>query len=114
MPRWAPGWPRQRHRSRKMIHHPAGRRRSKPVYFRPSLEPLEDRTLRAGSLLARAVPLTFFANHTAAAAGLVRTADQVVVYSFQLQAGDQVQADVDAQQIGSGLNSLLRVFNAAG
>ena len=40
--------------------------------------------------------------------------DEVDLYSVALQSGDTLDASIDAQQAGSGLTSLLRVFDANG
>jgi hypothetical protein len=79
------------------------------------LERLEERTLPSGGdTLATALPVAFRANHTAAVAGLLPTARDVTLYALSLARGDTVTAAVTAQSEGSTLDSLLRVFNAAG
>ncbi|NJQ97614.1 MAG: hypothetical protein HC784_08135 [Hydrococcus sp. CSU_1_8] len=40
--------------------------------------------------------------------------EDVDLYKVQLNAGDNLFVDIDAQDFGSPLNSVLRVFNAAG
>ena len=40
--------------------------------------------------------------------------DEVDLYSVTLQGGETLDASIDAQQAGSGLASLLRVFDANG
>ncbi len=84
-----------------------------------ALERLEDRTLLSGDTLATATALSFTTLptalvQTAHAAGFLAKADEVDLYKIHLDAGDRVTAAVSAQTSGSGLQSILRVFNAQG
>ncbi|MDB9374549.1 DVUA0089 family protein, partial [Nodularia sphaerocarpa] len=45
---------------------------------------------------------------------LVDQTEDVDMYSFELAAGDTVRIDIDAEQLGSTLDSVLRVFDAQG
>src|SRR6266581_1849104 len=79
-----------------------------------SLECLEDRTLPAGHTLAAATLLTF--NNasrpfeSAQASDFLVTPTQQDIYRVTLSVGDRVTAAVSAQNAGSALDSLLRVF----
>jgi hypothetical protein len=77
---------------------------------RPGAERLEDRTLFA--LPAVTLPLTLF--QTAHVAGRIAAADDFDLYSLSLGASDVISAAVSAQAAGSSLQSVLRVFDAAG
>src|SRR5262245_37087517 len=76
------------------------------------VERLEDRTLLSGDTLATAALLPFTAFHNAHAAGFLATPNEVDLYRLHLSAGDQIRAAVSAQTSGSGLQSLLRLFDA--
>jgi hypothetical protein len=100
-----------------MIRDALARRRRGPGAPRRqfTLERLEERTLPSGGgTLATALPVVFRANHTAAVSGLLPTPRDVTLYALTLAKGDTVTAAVAAQSEGSMLDSLLRVFNAAG
>jgi uncharacterized repeat protein (TIGR01451 family) len=91
------------------------RRRPRADLRLPTLEWLEDRTLLSGSTLQQmATPLTFTAFGTAQATHFLSDAREVDLYEVTLHAGDQLRAGVSAQTAGSGLTSLLRIFNADG
>jgi hypothetical protein len=77
-------------------------------------ERLEDRTLPAGHALASATLLPFTPFQTAAASGFLAQPNEVDLYEVSLQAGDRLQAGVSAASAGSGLQSVLRIFDAAG
>ncbi len=83
-------------------------------YRRPHLERLEDRTLLSGDTLLTAAALPFTAFGTAHAAGFIATANAVDLYEVQLGAGDRITAAISAESTGSGLQSLLRVFDNQG
>src|SRR5689334_1985868 len=87
---------------------PARRRR------RLLLEWLEDRTLLSGSTLAAATLLAFDPFGTAHAAAFLSDLHAADLYRVHLGAGDRITAAVSAQASGSGLVSLLRVFDASG
>jgi hypothetical protein len=77
-------------------------------------ERLEDRTLPAGHALASATFLPFTPFQTAEASGFLAQPNEVDLYEVSLQAGDRLQAGVSAASAGSGLQSVLRIFDAAG
>ena len=80
----------------------------------PHGEWLERRALLSTSPLDLAVPLQFGAFNDAEASRFLATGNEFDLYSLTLQKGDTMVASVSAQQSGSGLASLLRVFDAAG
>jgi hypothetical protein len=80
---------------------------------RLSLEGLEDRTLLSGSPLQTATTLAF-QHGTAQATGFLAAPRAVDLYRVDLDEGDTVHAAITAQTAGSGLRSLLRVFNDQG
>jgi hypothetical protein len=79
-----------------------------------ALEWLENRILLAGDTLATATALSFTSLQTAHVAGFLASSQTVDLYQVQLNAGDAIRASVAAQTSGSGLQSLLRVFDGAG
>src|SRR5258707_14689700 len=80
-------------------------------WSRPRLERLEDRTLLAGDTIQNATGLTFTAFNTAHAGKFVSQPDEVDLYKVaNLGAGDRISVDISAQTVGSGLQSVLRVF----
>ncbi|MCP9826154.1 pre-peptidase C-terminal domain-containing protein [Synechococcus sp. EJ6-Ellesmere] len=50
----------------------------------------------------------------ASASGFDLQSNLVDIYEFQLNAGERVTLDIDAQSVGSSLDSVLRLFNSAG
>ena len=83
-------------------------------------EILENRTLLSAALSAHTIaeaaatpPLAFKGNY-AAAHGYLTNSNDVDMAAVNLTAGDVVNVSVDAQSVGSGLDSALCVFNAAG
>src|SRR5262249_10945087 len=104
---WRGKWRQPRH---KMVRGPLGPGRR----YVPLLEALEDRTLLSGATLATALTLPFLLNGTAVQMGRLAAPQDVDLYALALASGDRVNVDVAAQSLGSGLNSALRVFNAAG
>jgi hypothetical protein len=88
---------------RSWWHNVASRRRGAVP---PSAERLEDRNLFA----IQAIPSPFTPFQTAHAAGRIAAADDFTLYAVSLGAGDVVSA----QSTGSGLHSLLRVFDPTG
>jgi hypothetical protein len=81
------------------------------------VEWLEDRVLLSADTLATAAPLNFAvlpSGGTAQASGFLSSPRDVNLYRVHLRAGDEISAEVSAQGSGSGLVSLLRVFDAAG
>ena len=87
---------------------------SYPEPTRLELEVLERRICFSNGTLLTAPSLTFHANHTAQAANFLAKPNEVDLYRVALGAGDRISAAVSAQASGSGLVSLLRVFNAEG
>lgn len=84
-------------------------------WFRlPDGEWLEQRTLLAASPLDLAVPLHFGAFNDAEVSHDLSIPDEFDLYSVTLQRGETLDASIDAQDAGSALTSLLRVFNANG
>ena len=81
---------------------------------RLSVEWLEDRTLLSNSPLAAATPLVFGPLGTAQAAHFLASPTEVDLYRVHLDARDRLSTTVSAQTAGSGLASLLRIFDAAG
>ena len=75
---------------------------------------LEPRTLLAASPLETAVPLHFGAFNDAQVSHFLSVPDEFDLYSVTLQKGETLDASIDAQNAGSALTSLLRVFNANG
>jgi hypothetical protein len=102
-------WWQQRSRRRS-------RRHPQRSFLRRRLwvEWLEDRTLPSGSTLVTASLLTFTPFHTAEAAGRLADSQAVDLYGVHLDARDQLTVRVSAQGTGSGLQSILRVFDATG
>src|SRR5689334_9737772 len=97
----------------KKVSRPRTRRRETRLraWRSPALllERLEDRTLPTA-----ATPLTFSAIQTAHADGRIAAANDFALYRVALGAGDLVTAAVSAQANGSGLQSVLRVFDSGG
>ena len=96
---------------------PAGRQARSPAStrrFRPLVEWLEDRSLLSVSPLTLAVPLEFNALQAAHVAHFLSSPSEIDLYRVTLGIGDTFNADVNAQRAGSGLASLLRVFDAHG
>ncbi len=91
-----------------------GQPRRRWSFWLPDGEWLEPRTLLAASPLDLAVPLHFGAYNDAEVSHFLSIPNEVDLYSVPLQAGEIVSASVDAQQAGSGLTSLLRIFDANG
>ncbi len=89
-------------------------RRRQPIQ-RFNLERLEERTLlSAGPTLATAVPLMFTDFSTAQASSFIVQPNAVDLYEVPLKSGDRLAAAVRAQSAGSGLQSVLRVFDSQG
>ena len=65
---------------------------------------LEQRTLLAASPLELAVPLHFGAFNDAQVSHFLSIPDEVDLYSVTLQSGETLDASIDAQQAGSGLD----------
>ncbi|MGO9814751.1 MAG: FG-GAP-like repeat-containing protein [Isosphaeraceae bacterium] len=80
----------------------------------PGVAGLEDRILLNGHTLETATPLAFTANRTATISGFLASPKDVDLFALALEAGDTVTAAVDAQKIGTGLDSALRVFDGQG
>lgn len=72
------------------------------------------RTLLANSPLDQAVPLNFGALHDAEVSHFLSIPNEFDLYSVTLEQGETLDASVSAQAAGSGLASLLCVFNSIG
>jgi hypothetical protein len=88
-------------------------RRRWPIWL-PDGDWLEDRTLLATSPLDLAVPLHFGAFNDARVSHFLSIPEEFDLYSVAMQKGETLEASASAQQTGSGLASLLRVFDASG
>jgi hypothetical protein len=88
----------------------AGRRAG----YAPRIECLEDRTLLSGNPLQAATPLTFTAFGTAQASHFLSNPHEVDLYRVTLGAGDRLDVSIGAEASGSGLRSLLRIFDSSG
>jgi hypothetical protein len=75
---------------------------------------LEARRLLSGDTLSTATPLSFTLAHTAHTAHFLATPNEVDLYQLGLGAGAVVKATVSAQTSGSGLLSVVRVFDTTG
>ncbi len=75
---------------------------------------LEQRTLMAATPLETAVPLHFGAFNDAQVSHFLSIPDEFDLYSLTLQKDETFDASIDAQNAGSALTSLLRVFNSSG
>ncbi len=64
--------------------------------------------------MALAVPLHFGVLKDAAVSHFLSIPTEVNLYSLSMQRGETIRVSVDAQQAGSALESLLRVFDADG
>src|SRR5262249_30602782 len=90
---------------------PPPRRRS----FRlPNGDRLERRILPALSPRALASPLHFGALNDADVSHFLSVPDEVDVYSLAMQRGETIKVSLVAQQNGSTLEGLLRIFDAQG
>src|SRR5262245_48718930 len=83
-------------------------------FRQPDGDRLETRTLLADSTLSSAVPLHFGMLNVAAESHLLSNPREVDFYSVALAGGEKAYVNIDAQRSGSGLTSLLRVFDSAG
>ena len=91
-----------------------GQRRRRWSPWLPDGDWLEDRTLLANSPLDQAVPLHFGAFDDAQVTHFLSIPDEFDLYSVSMQKGETLDAKISAQQSGSALESLLRVFNSSG
>jgi hypothetical protein len=101
-------------RSRRPTQSPCTPRARRGPPHRPWFERLARRVLCAVSPLNQAVPLHFGPFHTAESTHFLSLPVEVDLYSTTLRAGDTLDVGVSAQASGSGLTSLLRVFDARG
>ena len=108
--------------SRREVIHACSRascRRLRPTVA-AAVVPAAGRRLARTAAAARrlalepAVPLHFGAFNDAEVSHFLSIPDEVDLYSVTLQSGETLDASIDAQQAGSGLTSLLRVFDANG
>src|SRR6516165_5885679 len=101
-------------RARRRVSGHPGQSERRPSFRQPDGDRLEPRTLPAASPLDSAVPLHFGVLNDAEVSHLLSIPDEVDLYSVTLQSGETLEASIDSQQAGSGLTSLLRVFDANG
>ncbi|MDJ0596252.1 MAG: calcium-binding protein [Pleurocapsa sp. MO_226.B13] len=64
--------------------------------------------------LSSTMPGTFFASSLIGNNPSIASTDDVDLIEFQLDAGDRVKIDIDAAELGSSLDSVLRLFDSAG
>ena len=89
-------------------------RRHHRRYARPRLEMLENRLAPAAhDTLSSALALTFNPSQQAQATSTLVAPAQVDLYALQLQAGNEIAADVRAQSLNSPA-SCLRIFDGSG
>jgi len=91
-----------------------GRQLRRGSFWLPDGDWLEPRTLLAASPLDLAVPLHFGAFKDAQVSHDLSIPDEFDLYSLALQEGETLGASIHAQDSGSALTSLLRVFSANG
>src|SRR6516165_3926434 len=101
-------------RARRRPSGRSGQSQRRQSFRPPDGDRLEPRRLLAASPLDSAVPLHFGALSDAEVSHFLSIPDEVDLYSVTLQSGETLDARIDAQQAGSGLTSLLRIFNASG
>ena len=88
--------------------------RSRAGFWMPDGDWLEHRTLLAATPLGSAVPLQFGLLGDASESHFLSTPGEVDLYSVWLSSGEEIDASIDAQNSGSTLASLLRVFGPGG
>src|ERR1700693_5430447 len=93
---------------RRRAQRTRGRRRTGPAL---AFDWLESRILFSAVPLAAATPLIFTPADTAQVSHFLADPREANLYRISLNAGDRVSAAVSAQSSGSGLQSLLRVFD---
>src|SRR6516165_9808765 len=101
-------------RARRRPSGRSGQSQRRQSFRPPDGDRLEPRRLLAASPLDSAVPLHFGALNDAEVSHFLSIPDEVDLYSVTLQSGETLEASIDSQQAGSGLTSLLRVFDANG
>jgi hypothetical protein len=84
------------------------------AFWLPDGDWLEHRTLLAATPLSSAVPLQFGLLDDATQSHFLSAPGEVDLYAVALLTGDTVSASIDAQNAGSTLTSLLRVFSSNG
>src|SRR5215469_10675272 len=99
-------------RARRRVSGQSRQSQRWPSFRQPDGDRLEPRTLLAAAPLNSAIPLHFGVLNDAEVSHFLSLPDEVDLYSVTLQSGETLDASIDAQQAGSGLASLLRVFNA--
>src|SRR5437660_1316795 len=97
---------------------PLFRTRRRPRSARParllSFDILEERTVLSGRTLSDPLAVAI-QNNVAQASDFFAGGQDFRIYRLDnVVAGDTVTAQVNAQQVGSGLNSFLRVFDSSG
>ncbi len=101
-------------RRRRRSHAAAVSAHASALARLPDGDWLEDRTLLATSPFSSAVPLHFEALNDASVDHFLSSPTEVDLYSAVLTAGEEIDLSISAQQSGSPLASLLRVFNSTG
>ncbi len=81
---------------------------------RLAFEPLEHRLAPAGHTFATADALALGPTGGAFAGGTITSPDSPDLYRISLAAGDRLTTEVTARAAGSGLDSVLRVFDGSG
>ena len=84
------------------------------AFWLPDGDWLEHRTLLATSPLSSAVRMQFGVLDDASESHFLSTPGEVDIYSVALGSGEEIDASIDAQNSGSALTSLLRVFGPTG
>ncbi len=79
-----------------------------------TFEWLEDRTVCSASPLDIAPPLVFDAYHAAHVSHFLTNASEVNLYAVTLESGDVLDSSIHAQGAGSGVSTLLRIFDGHG
>ena len=91
-----------------------GQQRRRWSLWLPGGEWLEQRTLLAVTPLSAAVPLHFGLLNDATESHCLSVPNEFDLYSVPVARGETLAVSISAQQAGSALNSLLRVFSASG
>src|SRR5262245_25809941 len=81
---------------------------------RLAVEWLEDRTVLSVPPLDAATPLAFNTFNTAHVVHFLSSPSEIDLYRVTLHAGDTINTSITAQASGSGLASLLRIFDSRG
>src|SRR3974377_1554505 len=99
---------------RRRVSGQSGQSQRRLSFRQPDGDRLPPRPPPSPSPLDSALPLYFGVLNDAEVSHFVSVPDEVDLYSVTLQSGETLDASIDAQQAGSDLTSLLRVFNVSG